>query len=609
MKFSKIEILIALLVITGVIASCVSPITNPEISKPSITIFKPISGDTIEAVKNRNVITYKATAGIGSKGISYYEIFVNGKFTERFKQNSDGTSPTLYLNVDSALVNTKISYYVIVYNLENKLKTSDVIKNVLVLKYTHPPVAPLDLQLDRISDTQILLFWKDSATTETGYEVWRKDGETGTYRIIRTLPKNSNNFRDVGLSPYIAYFYKVRAFNQYGASPFSNEVNSGGAGGSAPTNLTAQALGASIVQLDWQDNSTAENGFKVQRRTLDTDPWTTIQILPPNTQEYIDQGLTQLTTYHYRVGTFTSNSEAYSSEVSVTTKNVDIPGPTNLVADFNKTLGAVKVTWSDNTNLENGTIIERKVGAQGTYRQIGVAATDITEFLDSSITANTLYYYRARHSTTEGFFTPYSNVDTAYVPTIPLAAPSNLEINEFVPNKVYGLFWTNNARIEDGIELWKRVQGDTYHSPYKILPPRTHAFNDTLTDGSKIYYYKVRAFLGGEYSDFSNEVSTAGGTGGLFRPTNLVAKVVPNQLAVDLTWSDNSSNELGFEIERRLVGSNQFKRIAIVGPNTTFYRDQTSGLYRGSSYEYRIRAYNGQGYSDYSNVYLVTIPY
>jgi len=609
MKFTKLEIILLISTIAIVVASCVSPINNPDISKPSITIFKPASGDTIEAVKNRNVITYQAKAGIGSKGISYYEVFVNNKFVERFQQNKNGSNPTLYLNVDSTLVNKKISYYVIVYNLENKLKTSKVIDNVLVLENTRPPAAPKNLTLDRISDTQVLLFWDDSSTTETSYEVWRKDGTDGNYRVVRTLPKNSNNFRDVGLSPYITYFYKVRAINQYGASPFSNEVNTGGAGGSAPSNLTAQALGASYVQLNWQDNSTAENGFKIQRRNLDSDPWSTIKILPPNTVEYLDEGLTQQTTYHYRVGSFTSNSEAYSGEVTVTTKSVDVPAPSNLVANFNKALAAVKVTWSDNTNLENGTIIERKEGVSGTFRQIGIAPTDVTQFLDSNITATTLYYYRARHSTTEGFFTPYSNIDTAYVPTIPLAAPSNLEINEFVPNKVYGLFWTNNAKIEDGIELWKRVQGDTYHAPYKILPPRTHAFNDTLTDGSKIYYYKVRAFLGGEYSTFSNEVSTAGGTGGLFRPTNLVAKVVPNQLAVDLTWSDNSNNELGFEIERRLVGSNSFKRIAIVAPNTTFYRDATNGLYRGSSYEYRVRAYNGQGYSDYSNIYLVTIPY
>ncbi len=590
----------------GLIVSCVQTITNPNMGLPKISIHRPVTGDSVGVGKNE--ISYEADPGDGSAGIDRYEIFINGKSVQIVPQK--GTSfPPLYLEIDSTLLGEKISYHVSVYNKEGKGKASKEQTDITVVRYIKPPRAPENLMLQRISATEVLLVWDDSSTTEENFEVWRKDGGDGTYRVIRTLPKNSTNYRDVGLSQFVTYYYKVCAVNKRGRSPFSNEVNSGGAGGSPPTNLTAQALGATIVQLDWTDNSSAENGFKVQRRVLDTDPWTTVAILPPNTEEYIDQGLTQLTTYHYRVGAFTSNSEAYSSEVVVTTKSVDIPGPTNLVATFDKSQNAVKIVWSDNTNLENGTIIERKTGVTGSYQQIGVTGADATEYLDKDISQNTLYYYRARYSTTEGFFTPYSNEDSAYVPLIPLAAPSDLEIVEFVPNQVYGLFWTNNASTEDGIELWKRVEGDTYHSVYKIFPPRTHAYNDTITDPSKVYYYKVRAFLNGQYSDFSNEVNTSGSNAGLFRPTNLVATAVPNQLAVDLTWNDNSSNELGFEIERRMVGGNDFKRIAIVGPNTQFYRDETDGLYRGSSYDYRVRAYNAQGFSQYSNIYTVTIPY
>ncbi len=590
----------------GLIVSCVQTITNPNMGLPKITINHPLSGDSVGVGKNE--ISYDADPGDGSAGIDRYEIFINGKSVEVVPQK--GTSfPKLYLKIDSSLVGQEISYHVSVYNKEGKGKASKEQTHITVVRYIKPPRAPENLMLQRISATEVLLVWDDSATTEEKYEVWRKDGGDGNYRVIRELPKNSTNYRDVGLSQFVTYYYKVCAVNGIGRSPFSNEVNSGGAGGSPPTNLTAQALGATIVQLDWTDNSSAENGFKVQRRTLDTDPWTTIAILPPNSEEYIDQGLTQMTTYHYRVGAFTSNSEAYSSEVVVTTKNVDIPGPSNLVANFDVTQNAVKVTWSDNTNLENGTIIERKTGLSGKYQQIAVTGADVTEYVDKNISQNTLYYYRARYSTTEGFFTPYSNEDSAYVPLIPLAAPSDLEIMEFVPNQVYGLFWTNNADTEDGIELWKRAEGETYHSVYKIFPPRTHAYNDTITDPSKVYYYKVRAFLNGQYSAFSNEVNTAGSSAGIFRPTNLVATAVPNQIAVDLTWNDNSNNELGFEIERRMVGGSEFKRIAIVGPNTQFYRDETDGLYRGSSYDYRVRAYNSQGFSEYSNIYTVTIPF
>ena len=598
--------IILILLFAGVWASCVQTIENPNAASPNIKIFSPKTGDTIAVGKTE--IVYDAAPGLGSHGIDRLEIFLNGKSVKVQGLTEEGRLPTLFLEVDSSYIGQKIRYYVSVYNKERKAKASPEQKDILVVKYNKPPRAPEHLMLQKISKTEALLVWDDSATTEEKYEVWRRDGGDGTYRVIRTLPRNSTNYRDIGISEYVTYYYKVRAVNAFGASPFSNEVNSGGAAGSPPTNLTAQALGASIVQLDWIDNSSAENGFKVQRRVLDTDSWSTIVILPPNTEEYFDQGLSPNTTYRYRVGAFTSNSEAYSSEVVVTTKRMDISPPSNLIADFSPEDAGVKITWSDNTNLENGTIIERKTGLSGKYQQIGVTGQDATQYIDSDVATNTIYYYRARYSTTEGFFTPYSNEDSAYVPEVPLKAPSNLEIIEFVPNKVYGLFWTNNAPTEDGIELWKRVEGDTYHSAYKVFPPRTHAYNDTLTDGTKIYYYKVRAFLGDKYSAFSNEVSTAGGSG-IFRPTNLVATVVPNQLAVDLTWVDNSNNELGFEIERRMSGSTEFKRIAIVGPNVQFYRDQTDGLYRGSTYDYRVRAYNATEFSEYSNIYTVTIPY
>ncbi len=607
MKLRKLKYF-TFIVITQIIAvACVQSITKSTASKPKITVYSPKSGDTLQAGKNN--IVYSAAAGLGSQGIDRFEVFINKKSNQVFGVGANGTNPALFLTIDSAIVGRKISYYVAVYNKEGKSAVSSTFDSLLVLANTQPPKKPYNLLLTRVSDSEVLLVWDDSSKNEDSFELWRKDGETGTYRVIQNLPANSNNFLDRTISKFTTYFFKVRAVNKYGKSLFSNEVNSGGAAGSPPTNFFGQAMGASIIQLTWLDNSVEENGFKVQRKNLTTDPWTTIKVLPPNSEEYIDQGLTRNTTYKYRVAVFTSNSEAFSSEISVTTAGLDVPSPSNLIASFDPNKNSVKVKWSDNTILENGTVVERRTGLTGAYAQIGATAADQNTFLDTNITGSTLYYYRAKHSTTEGFFTPYSNEDSAYVPFVPLRAPSSLEISEFVPNQIYGLFWTNNASTEDGIELWRRDGDLSNFHILKIFPPRTQAYNDTITDVNLIYSYKVRAFLSGEYSNFSNIVSTAGGSSSIFRPTNLVASAVPNQLAVDLTWTDNSDNELGFEIERRITGSTSFTRITKVAPNTQFFRDETDGLFRGTSYDYRIRAYNGQGFSNYSNLYQVTIPF
>ncbi len=78
---------------------------------------------------------------------------------------------------------------------------------------------------------------------------------------------------------------------------------------------------------------------------------------------------------------------------------------------------------------------------------------------------------------------------------------------------------------------------------------------------------------------------------------NLSAKTVSSS-QIRLTWTDRSSNEDGFSIERSRDGRT-FTQIRTVAANTTTYTD--SGLASGTKYWYRLRAYNSAGNSAYSN--------
>jgi hypothetical protein len=75
-----------------------------------------------------------------------------------------------------------------------------------------------------------------------------------------------------------------------------------------------------------------------------------------------------------------------------------------------------------------------------------------------------------------------------------------------------------------------------------------------------------------------------------------------------LTWTDNSTNETGFRIERApgLNATTGFAQIAEVGANVTTYVD--AGLPNSTSYSYRLRAYNAAGNSGYSNTASGTTP-
>jgi len=72
-----------------------------------------------------------------------------------------------------------------------------------------------------------------------------------------------------------------------------------------------------------------------------------------------------------------------------------------------------------------------------------------------------------------------------------------------------------------------------------------------------------------------------------------------------LTWTDNSTNENGFYIERANEGSN-FVQVGSVSADKTTYLD--TNLRSNKRYSYRVRAYNQAGTSGYSNVVNVRTP-
>src|SRR5256885_10684389 len=81
----------------------------------------------------------------------------------------------------------------------------------------------------------------------------------------------------------------------------------------------------------------------------------------------------------------------------------------------------------------------------------------------------------------------------------------------------------------------------------------------------------------------------------------LIAIVSPVEAAqLQLTWSDNSTDEDGFKIERSTAPTGTFVQIAVTGPDVTSYTD--SGLANATTYCYRVRAFNAAGDSDYSDV-------
>ncbi len=74
---------------------------------------------------------------------------------------------------------------------------------------------------------------------------------------------------------------------------------------------------------------------------------------------------------------------------------------------------------------------------------------------------------------------------------------------------------------------------------------------------------------------------------------------------LQLTWADNSNNEDGFKIERKLGTTGTFAQVASVGVNVTTYTD--TNLTDGATYCYRLAAFNSAGSSAYSGEGCATV--
>jgi hypothetical protein len=87
----------------------------------------------------------------------------------------------------------------------------------------------------------------------------------------------------------------------------------------SPSILVASAASATQIKLSWTDNSSFEDGFKIER--WNGGGYSQINIVGRNGATYTDSGLAPSTTYSYRVRAFSNVGvdSGYSNESSATT--------------------------------------------------------------------------------------------------------------------------------------------------------------------------------------------------------------------------------------------------------------------------------------------------
>ncbi len=478
------------------------------------------------------------------------------------------------------------------FSVQNKIKAQS-------------PPAPVAVAATDIASYSFVANWSE-ATGAEGYFV-DVATDAGFASIIsgynHVYVGNLLSVQVVGLTASTTYFYRVQANNSFGISGPSNIISLTTSLPSTTarpaTDITRKSFTAHwdtlAISITYYLDVATDNLF-----TNYVNGFTNRNV--GNVIKYqLDTILTSNTNYYYRVRTANVNSiSSNSNTISVTTLASAPTTPVNLNASAVQP-GVVLLTWSNNSNYETGFKIERKLSSQSDFTLLGQAPAAATSYLDLTVEENRQYDYRIKGFNTS-LESDYSNIATVTSAFSDVNPPSNLIAKAPSIGKVV-LTWNDNSSNEVAFSIERKISTQTDFIFLDRVQANYTTYQDNTVAQKTTYNYRVIAFNGNTQSTYSNVATITTLFSSLNAPTQLTA-ASPAVGWVVLSWTDNTKDELGFKVERKLFSESNFTLIDSVVQDATSYWDAKTNS--GKIYNYRVKAYNLNNESDYSNIVTVT---
>ncbi|MBN1672702.1 MAG: fibronectin type III domain-containing protein [Kiritimatiellae bacterium] len=194
------------------------------------------------------------------------------------------------------------------------------------------PAAPGALNATAKSATRVDLAWADNSGDETCFKIDRRQSGTTVWIRIAQPAADVTSCADAGLTAGTTYYYKVKANNAAGNSPYSNVAATTTPAGTtqpaAPADLAASAVSDSAIGLSWTDRSDNEDGFKVDRRQSGFSEWIRVDRAPADATAYTDTGLLAGKRYYYKIKAYNAaGNSSYTALAYAGTMGMGTAGP------------------------------------------------------------------------------------------------------------------------------------------------------------------------------------------------------------------------------------------------------------------------------------------
>lgn len=419
------------------------------------------------------------------------------------------------------------------------------------------PLAPSNLRVVDSTLNAIILSWVDNAKNEDNF-VLERSFDNQNWVPLQTLPLNSTTFTDLSLTNGTKYFYRLRARNAGGFSPYTPVLEAMTRRLVAPnpaTNLKAEVLSDTEVKLTWKNSPfqdfTYRTNTRLRNRVIGFIPGIkdVDMVIDKDAEEVIVRGLRPNFEYSFQIYAENDGGQGKSAFVYVTMFGPPAAPENFSFSRISNALGEnyLSFRWQDRSTNEEMFIIT--MGTQASdMQELARVLPDTTRFFHfPQDEGRTLFYsVFAQNKWGRSTSTLPIRVDIPY--TLAPQAPYGLK--GVVKAEGIALSWLDNSIREESFEVFRSSNNGTSFERIGVLPRNTNEYLDAGITTGVTYLYRVRAINPLGASAFTSTITIANVQVRGQLPTEL-ATVFPNPTA---DWVEiRAENGLNLSKSRVLI--------------------------------------------------------
>jgi len=211
-------------------------------------------------------------------------------------------------------------------------------------------------------------------------------GAGSNYETLTTFTDvSSTSITDTLLAQDSYYTYNVVAINNSGGCQ-QDQITIKTPKWEAPDNILINGLSPEIIEVTWNDNSDSENNFTVYTfMDINTNFELIDSVLVDNDVTGLiidDLDINEAYLFSVKASNSFENDTILGNSDYFIFNDLVFAQPTDLVGFQIAGSKSINLSWTDNSNLETGFSIERKIN-NGTFIELATTDMNITEYVDN----------------------------------------------------------------------------------------------------------------------------------------------------------------------------------------------------------------------------------